>query len=87
LVLLFSSKFIGIHGSRSGRDGGIGLHESSVLIALVFALSEKQIPQIVENGKPNRQENDSRGLRFFASRGSSVRSRSRPPDSLWSEVR
>jgi len=50
LVDLFSSKFIGIHGSRSGRDGGIGLHESSVLIALVFALSESRFPKLLKMG-------------------------------------
>jgi hypothetical protein len=56
------------------------VHESNVFIALGLASSEKQIPQIVENiGNQNREGNDWRGLRFFASRGSPVRSRSRPP--------
>src|SRR5882724_5506286 len=56
------------------------VHEPSAFITLGLAVSEKQIPQIVENiGNQNKAENDWRGLRFFASRGSPVRSRSRPP--------
>src|SRR6266404_4823382 len=56
------------------------VHESNVFIALGLASSEKQIPQIVENiGNQNSGRSYWRGLRFFASRGSPVRSRSRPP--------
>src|SRR6266851_4749232 len=51
-----------------------------VFITLGLALSKKQIPQIVENiGNQNSGRSYWRGLRFFASRGSPVRSRSRPP--------
>jgi len=58
LTFALERSFHGIHASRSGEtvelDCARTVHESSVLIALVFALSEKQIPQIVENGKPKR---------------------------------
>jgi len=47
-----------------------------------LALSEKQMPQVVENiGDQDREWSYWRGLRCFASRGSPVRSRPRPPNS------
>ena len=56
------------------------VHESNIFSTLGLALSEKQIPQIVENIRNRDKEwNYWRGLRCFASRGSPVRSRSRPP--------
>src|SRR5438876_4087021 len=76
--------FVSMRGSLSwisaGPDCAPSVHESYVFTTLGLALSEKQIPQIVENiGNQNKGGNDWRGLRFFASRGPRVRVPPRPP--------
>src|SRR6266576_2572037 len=58
------------------------VHESNVFSSLGLAFERKQIPRIVANiGSQERGRSYYKGLPCFASRGSPVRSRPRPPTS------